>query len=314
MKDKNKTRENRRRRLLALVCLFLMAAACAVAQDNKVAQDIFANLRQTDKAAVVAVHFGTSSPETRAKTIEKFNQRLRAAFPDCDFREAWTSRVIIKKLASQGEQISTPEEVFAELARQGYTHVLVQSSNVINGTELECLRSDIDAVKDKFAQVRLGEPLLSTVKDYEDVALAVAASYGKEKNANVLVCHGTWANYNPAYTMLDYVLRDKGYDNWYVGTIEGYPSFESMAKQLKKDKAKRVNLIPCLFVAGNHVANDIAGDWKDKLKSLGYKVDVCMHSIGEVDGILDIYVKHAKEAQKYRTLTPVEAKIVSAVK
>lgn len=302
------------KKILLTIGLLVCCFSLSYAQDDRIAQDIFANLRKTDKPVVVAVHFGTSNPETRAKTIEMFNIRIRKEFPDCDFREAWTSKQIIRKLATYGETIKTPSEVFAELERQGYTHVLVQSSNIINGSEMECLRRDVDAVKNKFLQIRIGEPLLSDKSDYEKSVLAIAAAYGDEKKANVLVCHGSMANYNPSYTMLDYVLRDNGYDNWYVGTIEGYPAFDSVVKFMKKNKEKKVNLIPCLFVAGEHVKKDISVEWKENLQKEGFKVSVSAHGLGEIDGILDIFMRHAKDAQKYRKLTAQEMKFRNSIR
>ncbi|MCM1311297.1 MAG: sirohydrochlorin cobaltochelatase [Roseburia sp.] len=266
-------------------------------------------MKEGDKAAVVAVHFGTSHIDTRKNTIDKFNERLRREFPECDFREAWTSRIIVRKMAQQGEKISIPSELFTELKREGYTHILVQSSNIIEGTEMENLRSEIDAARKDFKAIRLGDPLLSSPEDYEKAILTVAAFYGNEKTANILVCHGSKGNRNSSYTMLDYVLRDKEYSNWFVGTIEGYPSFDNLVKNMKKSKAKKANLIPFMFVAGDHAKNDIAVEWKEELQKTGLKVDVTLHSLGELDGILDIFMNHAREAKTYRTYSPKERKM-----
>lgn len=51
-----------------------------------------------------------------------------------------------------------------------------------------------------------------------------------------------------------------------MGTIEGYPTFDTMLAQLKAGKAKRVTLVPFMFVAGDHAKNDIAGEWKERLE------------------------------------------------
>ncbi|MBO5025083.1 MAG: sirohydrochlorin cobaltochelatase [Bacteroidaceae bacterium] len=295
---------------ILLSILSLMLVCPISAQTERIEQDIFENLREGDKAVVVAIHFGTSHSDTRRNTIDKFNDRLRKEFPECDFREAWTSRIIVRKMAQQGERIYVPSELFTELQREGYTHVLIQSSNIIEGTEMENLRAEIETVKKDFKAIRMGEPLLSSSEDYEKAILAVAAFYGNEKTANVLVCHGTQGNRNSSYTMLDYVLRDKEYDNWFVGTIEGYPSYDNLVKNMKRNKVKKVNLIPFMFVAGDHAKNDIALEWKENLHKTGFKVDVTLHSIGELDGILDIFMHHAREAQKYRTYSPRERKML----
>lgn len=51
---------------------------------------------------------------------------------------------------------------------------------------------------------------------------------------------------------MDYMLKAGGLTNFHVGTIEGYPTFDTMLAQLKAGKAKRVTLIPFMFVAGDH--------------------------------------------------------------
>ncbi|MCD8236266.1 MAG: sirohydrochlorin cobaltochelatase [Prevotellaceae bacterium] len=295
-------------RILSSILVLLFVCPMS-AQTERIEQDIFENLREGDKAVVVAVHFGTSHSDTRRNTIDKFNDRLHREFPECDFREAWTSRIIVRKMAQQGERILVPSELFRELQREGYTHVLVQSSNIIEGTEMENLRAEIDAVRKDFKAIRLGDPLLSSSEDYEKAILAVAAFYGNEKTANVLVCHDTQGNRNASYTMLDYVLRDKEYTNWFVGTIEGYPSYDNLVKNMKRSKMKKVNLIPFMFVAGDHAKNDIALEWKENLHKAGFKVNVTLHSLGELDGILDIFMHHAREAKKYRIYSPREKKM-----
>ena len=52
--------------------------------------------------------------------------------------------------------------------------------------------------------------------------------------------------------------------------------------------------MPFLFVAGEHVKNDIAGDWKEELEKQGYHVDVLMKGLGENPAIQDIIVQHAR--------------------
>ena len=39
---------------------------------------------------------------------------------------------------------------------------------------------------------------------------------------------------------MDYMLKAGGLTNFHVGTIEGYPTFDTMLAQLKAGKAKRV--------------------------------------------------------------------------
>ena len=36
----------------------------------------------------------------------------------------------------------------------------------------------------------------------------------------------------PAYACLDYIFKDEGYENVYVGTVEGFPTFDTIVNKL----------------------------------------------------------------------------------
>lgn len=292
--------------------IMALSASLASAQPMVMEQDVFAGMKEYDKAVVVAVHYGSADMDVRRDAIEKFNQRLRNEFPACDFRQAWTSSPLVRQLDAQGEVILTPVRLLDELRLEGYTHVLVQPSFLTDDVEMQHLRSQVQAAKQEFKCIRLGAPLLSSVKDYEMMILATAAAYGEEKMGNVLVCYASKGVLDTSFTMLDYMLRDMGMDNWYVTTIGGYPDLASLKRELKQRKNKKLNLIPCTFLAGEHIKTDIVEKMKEELEDAKFKVKVTMHSLGESDEILDRYMEHARFARQYRTLTPTEIKLVES--
>jgi len=292
--------------------LMAMFASFAVAQTSIMQDDMFVNMRPDDKAVVVAVHYGSTDADVRKDAIEKFNARLRSEFSNCDFRQAWTSRQIVRELDARGEVIYTPAQLLNELSVLGYTHVLIQPSMISDDIEMQHLRYEIQAAKRKFKKIRLGEPLLSGVRDYEMAILATAAAYGKEKEGNVLVCYGDKVSMDKSFVMMDYVMRDKEMDNWYVTVLDGYPDLENLKRELKKRKDKKVNLIPFVFLDGEHVKKDISTTMKENLKDAGFKVSVTPHALGESDEILDRFMEHARFARQYRILTPTEVKLVES--
>ena len=103
-------------------------------------------------------------------------------------------------------------------------------------------------------------------------------------------------------TVTDYMLKAKGYDNFHVGTIEGYPTFDTMLAKLKASGVKKVMLMPFMFVAGDHANNDIAGDMKEKLEGKGYQVSVFMQGLGQNPEIQDIFIDHARFAAKHKMI------------
>ena len=251
--------------VLRVFCLFCILSQSVRAEGNFMESDLFGSLKDGEKGAVLVVHFGTTHEDTRAKTIDAVNKKIAEAFPGIEVREAWTSRIVMRRLKAQGIQKMNPEEALKQLKADGYTHILVQPSSIIDGIETESLRKDIAAQQQDFKEVRLSIPLLYSPDDYEAVIKAITTQRGKE-DAVLLVGHGTYTPNTAQYAMLDYMLKAKGFDQWFVGTIEGYPYFDDALSQIRKKDCKTILLMPFLFVAGEHVKNDIAGDWKEELE------------------------------------------------
>ena len=283
--------------------ILVLATALGYAQEEEdfVASDIFASVSEGDKAALLMVHFGTTHDDTRALTIDMINRKAAEAFSGIEVREAWSSRIVMRRIKARGVEKLNPSEALDRLHEDGFTHIIIQSTNVIDGAEMESLRKDVESKAAAFKEVRIGTPLLYKPEDYEAVVEAITQN-GLTDGANVLVGHGT---YNPAtaqYAMMDYMLKAKGYTNFFVGTIEGYPSFDTMLIQLKASGLKRVQLMPFMFVAGDHANNDIAVDWKEALESEGFEVTVFMEGLGQNAAIQDLYISHARHAASHRAV------------
>ncbi|HBK28649.1 MAG TPA: sirohydrochlorin cobaltochelatase [Parabacteroides sp.] len=277
-----------------------MAMLCGVLGSVKAEgiftpSNIFENLGKGDKAALLMVYFGTTHDDTRALTIDAMTRKVKETFPMVEVREAFTSRIVLYRLAKRGIAKKNPIEALAQLKADGYTHILVQSANIIDGVEMESLRKDVAQVGFLFKEIRVGLPLLYSPEDYKQVIEALLPK-GKENAANILVGHGTYKPETAQYAMLDYMLQAEGHKNFTVGTVEGYPSFEDAVNRLpeRQKKVKEVQLIPFLFVAGDHAKNDIAVDMKQALEKKGYKVSVLDEGLGQNAAILDIYMKHIK--------------------
>ena len=78
-------------------------------------------------------------------------------------------------------------------------------------------------------------------------------------------------------------------------TIEGYPTFDAVLALLKGQQARRVTLVPLLFVAGDHATNDIAVEWKEQLQQQGFAVSLAIEGLGEVPEIQDLYVNKVRQ-------------------
>lgn len=287
---------------ILLTIMSVISLAC-MAHDGSdfVASDILKSLKPGEKAALLMVHFGTTYDDTRAVTIDAINQKTQEAFPELEVREAYTARIVIRRLKERGVEKLNPVDALLKLKTDGFTHVLIQSSNIIDGVEMESLRKDIALVSPFFKEIRLGRVLLHSPEDYKKVVHILQNSF-QPKGEVVLVGHGTYTPINASYSMLDYMLKDQGLANFHVGTVEGYPSLDEVLKRLKERKAKQVSLAPFMFVAGDHANNDIAGDWKEALEKEGYTVDVVMKGLGENSDIQDIFIDNIRFMMHHKAI------------
>ena len=277
-----------------LIALFLLTNTFTFAHGDGGFRhsDIFKNLGPNDKVAILMVHFGTTHDDTRALTIDAINKKVAQAFPGVEVREAYTSRMIMRRLKEKGMNKPNPMEAMDKLIADGYTHLIIQPTNIIVGVEMEALQKEVALYSKKFKDIRLGTALLHSPEDYQATVKAIAASLqGKTKGDCVFVCHGTYHPANSTYGMLDYVMKAQGHKNYHVGTIEGYPTMDDVIRELENNKAKEVTLIPFMFVAGDHAK---------ELEKKGYKVNVVLKGLGEYPAIQELFIQHVKFASKHQ--------------
>lgn len=279
----------------AMVMAAAMSAALYGEEGGFVKSDFYKTMEKNDKASVLMVHFGTTFDDTRKNTIDAVNDEAKKEFTDMEVREAYTSRIIMRRLKERRIVKDNPAEALDKLAKEGYTHIIVQPTNVINGVESKTLEQQLEMYKDKFKEIRTGSALLSAPEDYKAVAEIINKEVGEldDDEAVVLVGHGTHDSGNAAYPAMDYTAKSMGY-KFYVGTIEGFPEFDDVVKGLKKDNIKKVILMPFMFVAGDHANNDIAVDWKEALEKEGFTVEVKLTSLGMMEDIRKMFISHAK--------------------
>ena len=254
------------------------------------------------KKALVVVSFGTTYPAAR-QAIAQLEERLRDAFPDYDLFRAFTSGVVIRKIArEEGEQILTPEELLGSLAKAGYDEVLCQSLHVIFGQEFEKLLAQIAPLRSRFARFAVGRPLLWDTADYLRLVRALLAEMPRlnSDEAFIFMGHGTEHRANAAYALVENVFRYEGAERVYVATVEGFPHLDYVLGRLDKKQVTRVYVQPLMIVAGDHAQNDLAGDetdsWKSRLLHEGYEVDTRLCGLGELDAVGALFVDHCRAA------------------
>ena len=259
--------------------------------------------------ALLLVTFGTSVPKAQ-KAFGHVEEKMRAAFPNTEIRWAYTSHIIRKKLAGQGKQIDSPEVALAKLMDEGYEQVTMQSLHMLPGAEFHEIYTNaqlFEGMSGGIKTVRTGYPLLVDNQSMDEVLDAVFTQIvpkeRKPEDAVVLMGHGTHHPSDAIYSAMMYKAQEKD-ANCFVGTVEGFPTFDEVLKKLQAKGVKKAYLIPLMTVAGDHTINDMAGDepdsWKSQLTKVGIESVPVMQGLAEYDAIVDIWVKRLKTSMHHK--------------
>lgn len=272
-------------------------------EEGTSSTDLIVNTVAADKVLLV-VSFGTSFNQSRHLTIGQIETVIADKFSDYSVRRAFTSQIIIDKLARRDKlNIDNVTTAMNRLVLDKVKEVVIQPTTVMNGFEYEELISEVMPFVGKFESLKIGKHLLDSESDYEVVAEAivkVTASFRADDTAIVYMGHGTSHESNSTYFTLQDTLVAKGYTDYLIGTVDSDPSVEDILEALKEMNVKKVVLRPLMVVAGDHANNDMAGDeedsWKSILEASGYVVETVVEGLGQIEEIQNLYVKHVEDA------------------
>ena len=275
---------------------------------------------------LLVVSFGTSFNDSRVKDIKGIEDALQAAYPDWSVRRAFTAQIIINHVqARDGEKIDNMQQAMDRAVANGVKNLVVQPTHLMHGAEYDEMMEMIDDYRDKFESVAVAEPLLGEVgadatvinEDKEAVAKAVTAeavatagydsveAAAKDGTAFVFMGHGTSHTAKVSYSQMQTAMQTLGYDNVFIGTVEGEPestSCENVIEAVKAAGYTKVVLRPLMVVAGDHANNDMAGadedSWLSQFEASGAfdSVDCQIAGLGGVADVQQLYVAHTKAA------------------
>lgn len=247
-------------------------------------------------SGILMVHYGTRNDASRAATVDRLNALVAERFPQSKVVEAYVAPAVIKALAKRGIVKPTVSQALDSLRNMGCRRVVVQSTMLLDGNMTDVLQAALDRKRADFEQIEVGKPLLWSVDDCRSMAAMIARHLGNSagKAQVVLVGHGSDNAANAMYSQMDYMLQDEGHAQWHVGTIEGYPTRECVERRLQASHQKQVVLVPLLYIAGNHLREDIDGVWRKALETKGYNVNVVKEGLGEMKEIQELILDRIK--------------------
>lgn len=275
---------------------------------------------------LLVVSFGTSFNDSRVADIKGIEDALQAANPEWSVRRAFTSQIIINHIqARDGEAIDNMQQAMERAVANGVKNLVIQPTHLMHGAEYDELMKVVEAYRAEFETVKVAEPMLGEVgtdatvinADKAVVAEAVTAEavtdagYDSLEEAKedgvafVFMGHGTSHTAKVSYSQMQTQMSTLGYDNVYIGTVEGNPedtSCEAIIDAAAAAGYKKVVLRPLMVVAGDHANNDMAGEDEDSWKSMFTasgkfdSVDTQISGLGSIKAIQDLYVAHTEAA------------------
>ena len=273
---------------------------------------------------LLVVSFGTSYNDSRVNDIKSIEDALQEAYPDWSVRRAFTAQIIINHIqARDGEKIDNMTQALERAVANGVKNLVVQPTHLMHGAEYDEMCAAIDDYRDNFDAVSIAEPLLGEVgsdasvinADKEAVAKAVTAAAveasgfdsleaAKEAGAAfVFLGHGTAHVARVSYSQMSTQMQQLGYENVFIGTVEGEPeetACESVIEKVQAAGYTTVILRPLMVVAGDHANNDMAGSdddsWKPMFEDAGFTVDCQIAGLGGIADIQALYIAHTQAA------------------
>ena len=275
---------------------------------------------------LLVVSFGTSYNDSRVKDIKNIEDALQEAYPDWSVRRAFTAQIIINHVqARDGEKIDNMDQALDRAVANGVKNLVVQPTHLMHGAEYDEMCEAVEQYRDKFDSVAIAEPLLGEVgedatvinADKEAVAKAItaeavktagyddAAAAAADGTAFVFMGHGTSHTAKVSYSQMQTTMQTLGYDNVFIGTVEGKPeetACENVIEAVKAAGYTKVILRPLMVVAGDHANNDMAGaeddSWLSQFNAADCfdSVDTQIAGLGEIGDIQQLYVDHAGAA------------------
>ncbi len=247
--------------------------------------------------AIVIAAFGTT---TKAMvTFDFFEEQLRKELPDRykNYRIEWafTSEIVRErankkfKKAGINKRFKSLAQVISDLEDEGYRKIVVQPLHIFPGIEYESVLRMVEGLREAFQdfdlRIKVGAPLLTHWEDLETTVEALKEELlPPSEGCNILVAHGTGETMNGAnitYLGLERIVNAY-YDNVLIGSVEGIQTRTEALSRAKKCKGKKIRFVPFMFVAGDHIMNDIMGQepdedgelsWALEMQKAGFEVD-----------------------------------------
>lgn len=259
------------------------------------------------KKVILLVSFGTSHEDAGRSSLDKIAEELSVTFEEMPVIQAYTSGMIIRKLAARGRRVYTVEEAFGEALSLGAEEMYVAATHMIPGYEYHKLEQILSncaaAVQYDKRRIKLTAPVLSEETDCTAlVPVLQEILMFSDDYEYILMGHGTEAPANERYGQMQEAFLSSGLENVHMASLEGKPDLEDVISLLRKRKSNRKILLhPFMAVAGDHAKNDMAGkeaSYLSTLRAERYEAEATVRGLGEYPRFRELYTERLRRLMR----------------
>lgn len=249
------------------------------------------------KEAILFISFGTSYREARENSLDRIREELLEAGGGIPVFLAYTSGMIIQKLAREENiHIDTVQEAVEKAVLAGVEKLYVIPSHMIPGIEYDKMVKALKRYESDFSEIKIAAPVLGAEKDCDSLIPILKEMLDfKQENIYILMGHGSEDSANVRYEQMNAAFCRAGLFNVRIASVEAKPDLDDALRFLAEcDKIKRVIVHPFMVVAGDHAHNDMAGEedsYVSRLCEEGYLVEAVVKGLGEYPQFRRIYVE-----------------------
>lgn len=251
---------------------------------------------------VVIVSVGTYDEVARKKSIDRLEKEIKEAYPQMRIYSAYMNKKVCHKQSALGEQRALPlYEALQCLVEEKIELVYLQPTFMIEGWLYQEMVRQALSFNTHFKKISFGRPLLTTLRDYEEVIAAFVKQHKKPMKDEAVLCigHGDEKQLSAQFMALDHLFKRAGYGQYYVATLRAYPGLSEVMGELKRKDYRKVYLYPFMVSSGYHVKAEIGGEtpntWRGQLQQEGFEVESDLKGLGEYPEIRKIYRRHVSD-------------------
>lgn len=278
--------------------------------------------------AIILAMFGTSVEDALPGLLHIRNGMIDE-FPGTTVRIAFTSKILRRiwhqraddphyraanpGISDQVFNVRKPLDVVNDLMDAGSCAIVVQPVYMAPAEEYQELLAAVVSFKqdNPTFSLAVGRPALGEAgagQAGDEIvaaaqALACDAGYARERKAALMYMgHGS-KRFSTAPLYREFaaaMVRLYPDVPTFVATVEGSLGMEKILPQLRQRGVDKIVLKPFMVVAGDHVRRDMIGPeprgWKTRLEKEGFTVEAVLRGLGEQDGFVGIFVRHAGDA------------------